>query len=52
MYHEFAKYFKIAEDDGCLPVGVKEGNGLNSSINKNTAKEAFKEEKGNGGIKA
>lgn len=52
MYHEFAKYFKIAEDGGCSPVGVKEGNGLNSSINENTAKEAFKGEKGNGGIEA
>ena len=47
MFHEFVRYFKIPEDSGCSPVG-----GRDSNRSEDMVKEALKEEKENGGIKA
>lgn len=52
MFHEFTKYFKLAEDGGCSPVGRKKENRMDSNRSEDTEKEDLKEEKENGGIGA
>lgn len=39
MFHEFTKYFKLAEDGGCSPVGKKAADKLENSMNADMEKK-------------